>query len=99
MPRGLVAFTAACAVALVCVGSAVSRSAAPFDGATLSVDVETVSGQSFFIADVDLAGHTLDSAPGVAARVDLTVPSGYQLGLTGPVGGEGGADLAGEVEL
>ncbi len=93
MPRRLVVFTAACAVALVCVGSAVSRSAAPFDGATLSVDVETVSGQSFFIADVDLAGHTLDSAPGVAARVDLTVPSGYQLDLTGQVGAEVGAVL------
>lgn len=94
--RRLVAFTAACAVALVCVGSAVSRSAAPFDGATLGVDVETLGAQSFFIADVDLTGDTLNnSAPGVAARVDLTVPAGYQLDLTGQVGAEVGAVLGG----
>lgn len=91
--RRLATFTAACAVALVCVGSAVSRSAAPFDGATLSVDVETFGGQSFFIADVDLSGGSIPSAPAVAARVDLTVPSGYQIDLTGQAGAEVGAAL------
>jgi hypothetical protein len=41
---------AACAFALVCVGSAVSRSAAPFDGASLDVGVETVAGQTYALA-------------------------------------------------
>jgi len=81
----LVTFVAVCAAALVCAGSAVSRAAAPFDGATLSVDVETFAGQSFVDADVELSSGSV-GVPGVAARVDLTIPSGYQLDLSGKVG-------------
>ena len=89
----LVTFVAVCAAALVCAGSAVSRAAAPFDGATLSVDVETFGGQSLVNADVDLSSSS-NGAPGVAARVDLTIPSGYQLNLTGKVGASVGDVLA-----
>ena len=89
----LLTFAAVCATALVCAGSAVSRSAAPFDRATLSVDVETFGGQSLVQADVDLSSAS-GSAPGVAARVDLTIPSGYQLDLTGEVGATVGDVLA-----
>ena len=70
----LVILVAACAIALACAGSAVSRAAAPFDSATLSVDVETLGGQSFVDADVDLSSAS-GSLPGIAARVDLTIPS------------------------
>ena len=89
--RRLVALAAACVLALVCVGSAVSRSAA-FEGASLSVDVETFAGQTSVIADVDFGGRST-GAPDVAGRVDLTVPAGYQIDLTGNVGAEVGAVL------
>jgi hypothetical protein len=90
-PRRLVALAAACVLALVCVGSAVSRSAA-FDGASLGVDVETFAGQTTVIADVDFGGRP-NGVPDVAERVDLTVPAGYQIDLTGGVGAEVGAVL------
>jgi hypothetical protein len=89
--RLLVALTAACALALVCVGSAVSRSAA-FEGASLSVDVETELGQSYFVADIDFGGRT-SGPPDVPGRVDLTVPAGYGIDLTGSAGAEIGAVL------
>src|SRR5439155_21834474 len=89
----LMTLAAVCATALVCAGSAVSRAAAPFDRAALNVDVETLAGQSFVEADVDLSS-TSGSAPGIAAHVDLTIPSGYQLDLTGKLGAAVGDVLA-----
>jgi hypothetical protein len=94
--RRIVSCVAACAVALVCVGSAVSRSAAPFDGASLDVGIETVAGQTYALTGVRLIDPNAgdNAAPNIAARVDLTMAPGFQLDLTAKPGSRIGNFLA-----
>jgi hypothetical protein len=84
------ALVGAAAILVVLLGSAAAatgHSSSSFDGATLTVD-SGGHGSSDLMVDLEL-GPTVQvaaAAPGVAARVDLTIPAGYRVNLAGRPG-------------